>query len=160
MLKKVRVRIVTDREELLESLFEGERREGAPTTEREHLEMTVEARYHDDGTRVSIAWDESDASGMQGSRTSVSYQKDAPGVVTMMRTGAVKTALVFERGQRHHCLYQTPIMPFEVAVATSAVKNEIEAAGKLMLDYAVELRGGTCERTKMTMEILPCFEKP
>lgn len=160
MLKKVRVHITTDRCELLESLFEGVRREGAPDTEREHLEMTVEARYHDDGARVSIAWDESDASGMQGSRTSVSYQKSAPGVVTMMRTGAVKTALVFERGQRHHCLYQTPVMPFEVAVATSAVKNEIEAAGKLFLDYAVELRGGTCERTKMTMEILPYFEMP
>ncbi len=160
MLKKVRVRIVTDRCELLESLFEGVRREGAPDTEREHLEMTVEARYHDDGARVSIAWDESDASGMQGSRTSVSYQKDAPGVVTMMRTGAVKTALVFERGQRHHCLYQTPIMPFEVAVATNAVNNELEVAGKLMLDYAVELRGGTCERTRMEMTVLPYFETP
>ena len=160
MLKKVRVKIVTDRCEMLESLFEGVRREGAPDTEREHMEMTVEARYHDDGARVSIAWDESDASGMQGSRTSVSYQKNAPGVVTMMRTGAVKTALVFERGQRHHCLYQTPVMPFEVAVATSAVKNEIEAAGKLMLDYAVELRGGTCERTKMEMTVLPYFETP
>lgn len=160
VLKKVRVHIVTEREELLESLFEGARREGAPYTEREHLEMTVEARYHDDGMRVSVAWDESDASGMQGSRTSISYQKSVPGVVTMMRTGAVKTALVFERGQRHHCLYQTPVMPLEVAVATNAVKNEIEAAGKLMLDYAVELRGGTCERTKMTMTVLPYYETP
>ena len=160
MLKKVRVLIVTDREELLDSLFEGVRREDAPKNEREHMEMTVEARYHDDGTRVSVAWDESDVSGMQGSRTSVSYQKDTPGVVTMMRTGAVKTALVFERGQRHHCLYQTPIMPFEVAVATHAVKNEIEEKGKLTLDYAIELRGGTCERTRMTMTILPYYEAP
>ncbi len=160
MLQKVRVRIVTDREELLESLFEGVRREDAPSAEREHMEMTVEARYHDDGQRVSIAWDESDASGMQGSRTSVSFQKGAEGVVTMMRTGAVKTALVFERGKRHHCVYQTPVMPFEVAVATNAVKNEIEQSGKLMLDYAVELRGGTCERTKMQMSVLPYFEAP
>ena len=160
MLKKVRVRIVTDREELLESLFEGVRREEAPSAEREHMEMTVEARYHDDGERVSIAWDESDASGMQGSRTNVSYQKSAKGVVTMLRTGAVKTALVFERGQRHHCVYQTPLAPFDVAVATNAVKNEIEESGTLMLDYAVELRGGTCERTKMCMTVLPYFDAP
>ena len=160
MLKKVRVRIVTDREELLESLFDGVRHEDAPSAEREHMEMTVEARYHDDGERVSIAWDESDASGMQGSRTNVSYQKNAKGVVTMLRTGAVKTALVFERGQRHHCVYQTPLAPFDVAVATNAVKNEIEESGTLMLDYAVELRGGTCERTKMCMTVLPYFDTP
>lgn len=160
MLKKVRVRIVTDREELLESLFEGVRHEDAPREEREHMEMTVEARYHDDGSRVSIAWDESDASGMEGSRTNVSFQKDTPGVVTMLRTGAVKTALVFERGKRHHCVYQTPLMPFDVAVATNAVKNEIEASGKLMLDYAVELRGGTCEKTRMQMTVLPYYDAP
>lgn len=160
MLKRVRVRIVTDRCEMLESLFEGTRRDVAPDPETEHLEMTVEARYHDDGTRVSLAWDESEASGMQGSRTNVSYQKGEEGIVTMMRTGAVKTALVFERGKRHHCLYQTPIMPFEVAVATDAVINEIEEKGKLTLEYAVELRGGTCEKTKMTMTVLPYFETP
>lgn len=162
MLKKVRVAIVTDREELLESLFEGVtgREEAPATTEVEHLEMTVEARYHDDGERVSIAWDESDASGMQGSRTNVSFSKSEPNVITMLRTGAVKTALVFEKGKRHHCVYQTPVMPFEVAVATNEVKNAVESEGTLLLDYAVELRGGVADRTKMKMTVLPYYDSP
>ena len=161
MLKKVRVAIVTDRKEMLESLFEGATGKVSEISpEVEHMEMTVEARYHDDGSRVSISWDESDASGMQGSRTNVSFAKAEPNVITMLRTGAVKTALVFEKGKRHHCVYQTPVMPFEVAVATNEVKNNVEGVGTLELDYAVELRGGVADRTKMRMMILPYYDSP
>ncbi len=159
MLKKVRIKIVTERIEMQGSLFEGGVIE-KKTAESERLELVVQGRYHDDGTRVSIGYTESDVSGMEGSKTTISYQKNAPGLVTMMRTGAVKTALVFEKGRRHHCVYQTPIMPFEVSVHTTEVNNDIEGEGKLFLDYAVELRGAQAERTKMTLTLLPVFDRP
>jgi uncharacterized beta-barrel protein YwiB (DUF1934 family) len=154
MLKKVRVRIVTDREELLESLFEGVRHEDAPREEREHMEMTVEARYHDDGSRVSIAWDESDASGMEGSRTTIAFQKAEPHVISMLRTGSVKTALLFEKGRCHECVYQTPLAPFDVRVQTERVHNAVETMGTLDLEYIVQMKGAEAEQTKMRIVIL------
>ena len=159
MLKKVRVKIVTDRTEMKGSLFEGGVVENK-AAESTHLEMTVQARYYDDGERVNIGYTESEASGMEGSKTTITYQKSAPGLVSILRTGSVKTALVFEKGRRHHCVYQTPIMPFEVSVHTTEVKNDLEARGTLYLDYAVELRGAQAERTKMTLSLLPDFDTP
>ncbi len=159
MLKKVRIKIVTDRTEMSGSLFDGGVKE-RKNAEVQHLELVVEGRYHDDGTRVSIGYTESDLSGMEGSRTTISYQKNEPTLVTMLRTGSVKTALVFEKGRRHHCVYETPIMPFEVSVHTTEVKNGIEGTGVLFLDYAVELRGAQAERTRMTLTLLPAFDRP
>ncbi len=160
MLKKVRIRIITDRAEAAVGLFEntvmplGE--SGAP----EHSEMTVEGRYHDDGTRVAISYDESELSGMEGSRATISYQKNEPGVITMLRTGSVKTALLFEEGRCHQCVYQTPIAPFDVCVQTDEVNNSLEGVGALYLDYTVELRGAQPQRTKMTLTLLPSFDRP
>ena len=160
MLRRVRVRIVTDREEGKGSLFEGGTVTRADKVEVEHMEMTVVARYHDDGVRVSVSWQETEASGMAGSTTTVTYHRNEPEIVTMLRTGAVKTSLTFERGRRHYCAYQTPIMPFEVCVATDELKNNIEGEGTLFLDYAVELRGATAERARMHMTLLPDFDTP
>lgn len=160
MLKRVRVRIVTDREEGRGSLFEGGAVTSADKVESEHMEMTVVARYRDDGVRVSVSWQETAASGMEGSTTTITYQHTSPEIVTMLRTGTVRTSLTFERGRRHYCVYQTPIMPFEVCVATDVLENDIGGAGTLFLDYAVELRGATAERTRMRMTLLPDFDTP
>ena len=161
MLKKVRVKIVTDRTEMAGSLFAGEaltlaRAPEAPT----HEESMVEGRYHDDGTRVAISYEEGELSGMEGSRVTLSYQKGSPAHLTMLRTGSVKTALIFEAGRRHECVYQTPYAPFDVCVQTSRVQNAIEALGTLQLEYTVQIKGAQPEHTKMTLTLLPVFDQP
>jgi uncharacterized beta-barrel protein YwiB (DUF1934 family) len=160
MLKKVRIRIVTDRTDVQTGLFDKNAVFDAPNGENEHSEMTVEGRYHDDGIRVAISYDESELSGMEGSRTTISYQKNEPGVITMLRTGSVKTALLFEKGRCHECVYQTPIAHFDVRVQTDEVNNSLEGVGVLYLDYTVELKGAQPQRTKMTLALLPSFDKP
>jgi uncharacterized beta-barrel protein YwiB (DUF1934 family) len=159
MLKRVRVALVTDRTQMVGSLFSGtpQKKQSAVC---ERTEMMVSARYHDDGTRVSISWQETESSGLEGSTASVSYQKSDPAVITMLRTGTVKTALVFERGCRHHCIYRTPVMPFEVAVMANEVQNDIEKSGTLYLEYAIELRGADAEHTRLRMTLLPDSDTP
>lgn len=161
MLKKVRIRILSDRYRVEGSLFEG----GAVSEPRvpeapEHAEMCVEGNYLDNGSRVSITYKESELTGLTGSVATVSFQKSEPGVISMLRSGSVKTALVFERGRRHHCVYQTPIMPFDVCVHTARVENALEGAGTLLLDYTVEIRGADPERTRMQLSLLPVFDAP
>ena len=160
MLKKVRIRIVTDRTDAATGLFDKSAVFDTQSSENEHSEMTVVGRYHDDGIRVAISYDESELSGMEGSRATVSYQKNEPGVITMLRTGSVKTALLFEKGRCHECVYQTPIAPFDVCVQTDDVKNSLEGVGVLYLDYTVELKGAQPQRTKMTLTLLPDFDRP
>ncbi len=161
MLKKVRIQIKTCKTELAGSLFDGGKPRplqggGAP----QKSEMTVTGRYHDDGTRLAIAYRESELTGLEGSEATLSFFKNEPQVITLQRSGSVKAHLRFEAGKRHSCIYQTAIMPFDVCLECERVENLLEAAGTLFLDYVVEVRGGAPEQVRMEIALLPDFDKP
>ena len=121
------------------------------------IEMFSEGELYITDDRVIIAYDESELTGMEGSSTQVRFEKNAPELITMMRSGNVSTILVFEEGKRHICTYQTPYMPFEICVYTKKVKNNLLECGVIDLDYIVEIRGAQAERTQFKIEI---FEQP
>ncbi|MBQ1232472.1 MAG: DUF1934 domain-containing protein [Clostridia bacterium] len=121
--------------------------------EEEALEMVTQGLVRVRGGRVEIVYDEGELSGMEGSQTVISYAKGEPQTVSMIRTGAVSTVLVFERGVRHLCTYETPYMPFQIGVLALAVDNRLESEGEICLDYLIEIRGAQAERCKMTMKV-------
>ena len=104
--------------------------------------------------RIEFSYEESEITGMEGSTTAISFSKDNPSLVSMVREGSVSTALVFEQGKRHRCAYNTPYMPFEISVHTRRVSNTLLENGVLELDYIIEIRGAKAERTKFRMELL------
>ena len=122
--------------------------------EPEILDINSLGTYLDDGERISISYSESEATGMEGSMTTVTFLKSDPAIVSMIREGMVSTTLVFENGKRHHCLYKTPFMPFEICVRTINVANALIRGASLSLDYVIEIRGAKAERTKFSMQIL------
>ncbi len=117
------------------------------------VEMFSEGELYITEDRVIIAYDESELTGMEGSHTQVRFERTEPGLVTMMRHGTVNTILVFEKGKRHICTYQTEYMPFEICVNTKEVRNTLLFDGKIELDYIVEIRGAQAERTQFTIEV-------
>ncbi len=157
-MEEVRIRIKSVRYEVEASLFseedEGFRLQTSEEPEPETIEIHSVGNYSECDGRVELSYDETEVTGMEGSRTAVSFAKEISGIVSMIREGAVSTVLVFEEGKRHHCIYNTPIMPFEVCVHTMKVENKLAEEGWLDLDYIVEIRGAQAERTKFRMEIL------
>lgn len=159
-MEEVRIRLRSIRYEVEESLFSVEDGEGvrmmedggAPEPQTIDIN-TVGKRERSEG-RLKISYEETEATGMDGSVTAITFLTDQPEVVSMIREGAVSTALVFEEGKRHHCLYQTPFMPFEICVHTVKVENRLAEEGYLALDYVIEIRGAKAERTKFRMEVL------
>ena len=104
--------------------------------------------------RISLFYDETELTGMEGSTTTVSFAEDSPDVVTMLRYGSVSTALVFEQGKRHICAYETRVMPFEICIQTRTVKNGLTMdGGRIDLDYLVEIHGAKAERTIFSLEV-------
>ena len=157
MQDEVRIKIRSTRYEVEASLFseeDGEIDLSELRLEPETIEIRTEGKMTVTEGRVDISYDETEMSGMKGSLTSVSFLEADSGIVTMQREGAVSTALVFEAGKRHHCLYKTPFMPFQVCVHTLRVDNKLLTDGYLDLDYIVEIRGAKAERTKFRMELL------
>ena len=163
MEKEIRIRVRSERYEVEASLFSAPDEESTEGLFRvcEETEMRPEVmEIHSEGTlvqkdgRVEIAYDETEATGMAGSRTAVTFLETEPGIVSMVREGAVSTTLVFESAKRYRCVYQTPYMPFEVCVRTHKVDNCLLTDGMLFLDYIVEIRGAQAERTKFSLRIL------
>ena len=67
----------------------------------------------------------------------------------MLRGGSVNTALIFEAGRRHICIYNTPFSAFEVCVQALRVDNRVLTDGSLLLDYLIEIHGNRTERCRM-----------
>ena len=162
--KKIKMKIKSLRYEVEESLFakaisdiidsgEDYDNDELDYDEEQEIALNTEGFMNVDEDRVELVYEESEITGMQGSRTSVIFDKSNAGLVSMLRDGSVSTALVFEKGKRHHCVYNTPIMPFEICVRTLKVENNILDAGTLTLDYIIEIRGAKAERTKFKLEI-------
>ena len=122
--------------------------------EEDTIELSTEGVMNIDEKSVELVYEESEITGMEGSTTTVHFDLDNPGFVTIYRSGTVSTTLAFERGKRHHCAYNTPIMPFEICVRTIKVENNILESGNLKLDYVIEIRGAKAERTKFELSVI------
>ena len=170
MVKRIKLKIKSLRYEVEDSLFvklvednmgetvEESFDESLIEDGEEAIELSTEGYMKIENGRVTLGYEETELTGMEGSSTSVSFNENDQGLVSMHRDGAVTTALVFERGKRHHCVYNTPIMPFEICVKTIKVENKILTEGTLVLDYIIEIRGAKAERTKFEISVFEMQE--
>ncbi len=162
------IHMLTSRLELGGSLFDEENEEETEEEETggidfaalmgempEPTEMLMEGRLVTNANRVELMYEESELTGMEGSVTTIGFDRNNPDLISMMRTGVVRTALTFESGKRHFCLYNTPYSDFEVCVRTIAVENALLTEGTLRLDYLIEIHGAQAEHCKMTISVRP-----
>jgi len=117
----------------------------------ESSDMWIEGRLATNEHRVELIYDEGELSGMEGSVTSIGFDRDAPALVTMMRSGPVSTAMVFEEGKRHFCVYDTPFSSFQICIRALTVENRLLTEGTLVLEYLIEIQGAQAERCRMTI---------
>lgn len=150
-------RLLADSADIDPDEFFGE--EDILSDDSQKIELSTEGLMIIDGNKVELVYEESEITGMEGSRTSVYFDIDNQGFVSMLRSGAVSTSLVFEKGKRHHCVYKTPIMPFEICVKTLKVENNVLENGVLKLDYVIEIRGAKAERTKFELTVVDSEDK-
>ncbi len=104
----------------------------------------------DNTLEISYADNES----LDGTFTVIRIDAAHPNMVTIMRNGGIVNTIVCEKGVRHISVYDTPVMPFQLAVYTKKCEGAItfEKGGVLELDYMVELRGTDIQRTMLKIE--------
>ena len=123
------------------------------------IEMFTEGKLKIDGNMVEIYYEETEMSGMAGAVTRMIFDSQMPEVVTMMRTGPVKVTMVFQKGLRHNCRYDTGIIPFDMTLTTSFVDNRLSTDGELYIDYTTELAGSSKAITRLRMRIWDMVEE-
>ena len=156
--RNVMIQIATKRVKIMESLFDEMADNDGDDfyddgDEPETMELWTEGRLITSPTRVELVYDEGESSGMQGSVTSIGFDRIHPSLVSMVRSGLVSTAMVFEREKRHFSLYDTPFSSFQICVRALTVDNRLLTDGELTLDYQIEVQGAQAEKCLMTLKI-------
>ena len=130
------------------------RRVGVPMPLFPDLDGDSDADAADEADDCELVWHESELTGMEGATTKIGFALDSPDLVSMLRGGSVNTALIFEAGRRHICIYNTPFSAFEVCVQALRVDNRVLTDGSLLLDYLIEIRGNRTERCRMEVSFI------
>lgn len=115
----------------------------------EEIELITEGEYYKDGNEYFASYDESEISGMEGTKTTMKIENDA---LAIIRQGTTNSNLLFKKGLNHVSLYSTPYGSLEVTVKPSKVLIDIgEAGGKVELAYKMEASG--LEPMENTLEL-------
>ena len=82
-----------------------------------------------------LSYEESELTGMEG--TTTAFEIKGPRV-TLTRSGAVNSQMVFEEGRQHTSLYETPFGELSVDIQTSELKHNLTERGGLMeIKYSI-----------------------
>lgn len=115
---------------------------------------TLDRTVRDGVETIEVSYTEDES--MDGTETVLRFAPSRPRSATIVHTGGVISNLICDEGVRHISVYETPIMPFEIAVYTKKCRGWLSlAGGKLDLDYILELRGADLQRTQLTIEVTP-----
>lgn len=101
------------------------------------LELVTEGKFLKEESGYSAVYKETEITGMDGTITTVSI---SPRKVVITRAGSVNSQLIFEKGKRHVCHYDTIHGAFTIGIFTNAMYiNVDEHGGELKIDYHIEV---------------------
>ena len=82
-----------------------------------------------------LSYEESELTGMEG--TTTTFEVCGPRV-TLTRSGAVNSQMVFEEGRQHTSLYETPCGELSVDIQTGRLRHNLTERGGIMeIQYSI-----------------------
>lgn len=118
-------------------------------TDESELYTRGEYRFHNGS--YYIDYDESEATGFEGSHAQLKVDKD---ILSMTRTGTNFTGLVFENGVRHFCHYGTDFGDCMVGITTSIMRQNLGSeGGEIQLKYSVDVNAGLMTENEINIKV-------
>ena len=101
------------------------------------MELVTAGKYGISSDEFRLTWQESEISGMEGTKTSLTVQ---PGFVSLHREGALNTRMDFEEGKKHYFLYETPFGSATMGLSTRSIRSRLDRhGGELEIDYVIDM---------------------
>ena len=101
------------------------------------IELTTDGtmEFRDGGWDIS--YEETALTGLEGVTTTFRVE---PGKVTLRRTGALNSEMIFEKGVRHDSLYQMPFGTMMLTVCANSIFFDITPEGGMIdLVYTIDI---------------------
>lgn len=107
--------------------------------QEETIELISEGIYYKDEDVYIAEYDESEISGMEGTRTTIIIDDDS---LNIIRRGTTVSDLKFKKGESHTAFYSTPYGALEITVSTNKIDIEADDNGaKVELEYKMQATG-------------------
>ena len=122
--------------------------------EKDNIRITSEGTMSFNGTRVEICYVETmDDAGI--AHNTLSFDVNDPGIVTLVREGAVSCVMTFSENGRYGGLYNMGFASFDFTVATKRISNKLtfEKGGVLLLDYNTEIQSVAVQTSRFRFDI-------
>lgn len=105
--------------------------------DKSETELITKARMSKSGSRYVITYDETKATGFEGSVTTIEVNKEKS--VSITRAGTANSVLALEIGKKHFCQYDLPYGNLQIGVYTHDIVNTLDKDGKLYMKYTLDL---------------------
>ena len=89
------------------------------------MELVTAGQYGQDEKETLLTWQESELTGMEGTKTSLCVQ---PRSVVLSREGTLNTRMEFEEGRKRYFLYETPFGSATMGLNTRRIVNRLRRA--------------------------------
>jgi len=107
--------------------------------ESSSIELITEGHLFEKNGTYYIEYEESEISGMEGTKTMFSVQDNS---VTMQRSGTNPSQFLFERGKKYLNSYLTPFGAVQMGIYSTKVTHELgENQGQVDLKYQLDIDG-------------------
>ena len=115
------------------------------------MELVTAGQYGVSPDEIRLTWEESELTGMEGTRTSLTVQ---PGSVVLSREGKLNTSMEFEEGRKHYFLYETPFGAATMGLDTHRIRNRLGAhGGDMEIEYVVDMDQNVVGRNRFYIQV-------
>ncbi|MDZ4994191.1 DUF1934 family protein [Clostridium perfringens] len=119
--------------------------------EQEKIEVVTVGEFSIDGDEFIATYDETEISGMEGTRTTLKIKGDK---VVLHREGTTSTKMEFQKDNTAVALYNTPYGMLELKTATKELDLDVnENGGNISIKYHLIAGGQEPIRTNLDMKI-------
>ena len=101
------------------------------------MELVTQGFLREDAGTFTLSYQESELTGLEGTTTTFLIEQDC---ITLRREGALTSEMIFQVGQTHHSLYQTPYGSIMLGVNTQKAQADLDCSGgSLSIRYIMEI---------------------
>lgn len=123
--------------------------------EQQKIDMTTEGSYYQRSGAYYITYDESEISGMEGSRTVIKIKNNQ---VTLTRMGPSHSKMIFDTTQAYNGIYHTPYGDFDMRIHTEVLDIDFDfehGSGQVLMHYDMVLQAMSQSKNMMTIRVRP-----
>ena len=115
------------------------------------MEVITPGQYGQDVDAFRMTWEESELTGMEGTRTTITVQ---PRSIVVSREGTVNTYMEFEEGRKHFVFFDTPYGSATMGVNTRRIRNRLGMhGGDVEIEYTRDVDQTIVGRNRFYIQV-------